>query len=106
MNNFIYETHYQKELDDNNNKEKKNNEFIKKKDSIVKLRFETGQYDFDLDEINLGEDNDIIETILFDYKNNPNNLNTNLSTKILLENNSISDEIKTRKKNNPVKIYN
>ena len=96
VNNFIYETHYQKELDDNNNKEKKNNEFIKKKDSIVKLRFETGQYDFDLDEINLGEDNDIIETILFDYKNNPNNLNTNLSTKILLENNSISDEIKTR----------
>ena len=90
VNSFIYETHYQKEQKENN-KEKRNNEYKSKKDSIVKLRFETGQYDFDLDEINLGEDKDIIETILFDYKNISNNSNSKI-----IENNSLSDEIKTR----------
>ena len=49
VNNFIYETHYQKESENGKNKK----EHKIKKDSYIKLRFETGIYYFDLDDINL-----------------------------------------------------
>ncbi len=50
VNEFIYNTHYLKE------KQRqiiKPIDIINPKDSIVKLRFETGVYEFDLDEIDL-----------------------------------------------------
>ena len=49
INNFISTTHNSKDKQ----KDIKQNEFLYQKDSIIKLRFETGSYYFDLDEIDL-----------------------------------------------------
>ena len=49
INNFFSTTHNSKDKQ----KDIKQNEFLYQKDSIIKLRFETGSYYFDLDEIDL-----------------------------------------------------
>ena len=49
INNFIFTTHNSKDKQ----KDIKQNEFLYQKDSIIKLRFESGAYYFDLDEIDL-----------------------------------------------------
>ena len=67
INNFIYETHYQKAKE--KQKEEKNIYNKNKNENIVKLRFESGELDFDLDEIDLGNEKDSYETVVFDYKN-------------------------------------
>ena len=85
VNNFIYETHYQKERE--NDMQKKDDKI--KKDTYIKLRFETGEFEFDLDEIDLSNETDNIETIIFDYKNNKNN------SKLNKENNNINDSTLT-----------
>ena len=91
VNNFIYDTHYQKEKESS----VKKNEHRFKKDTLIKLRFETGEIEFDLDEIDLSDESDNIETILFDYKNNKKN-------KDIAEKNSNNniDNISTTDENN------
>ena len=79
VNNFIYETHYQKERE--NSLYKKEHKI--KKESYIKLRFETGEFEFDLDEIDLSNETDNIETIIFDFKNNNKNINTNNDSNII-----------------------
>ena len=99
INNFIYETHYQKEKE-KPKEEKIINNKLKKKDSIIKLRFETGSYDFDLDEIDLGNDSDVFETIVFGHKDNQN------QKKIFdknIEMNSTADDSKIRIDSDPGK---
>ena len=81
VNNFIYETHYQKERENDKNKK----EHKIKKDSYIKLRFETGEFEFDLDEIDLSNETDNIETIIFDFKNNNKNIN-------IINDNNLSNE--------------
>ena len=79
VNNFIYETHYQKERE--NALYKKENKI--KKESYIKLRFETGEFEFDLDEIDLSNETDNIETIIFDFKNNNKNIDINNDSNII-----------------------
>jgi protein phosphatase 1G len=80
VNNFISTTHNSKEKQ----KETKQNEFLYQKDSIVKLRFETGIYYFDLDDINLfNECEGTIVTVFkekFKNKNKVNNYEMNSTT--------------------------
>ena len=88
INNFIYETHYQQD------KEKEKIEEIENKrpnkESIIKLRFERGEYDFDLDEIDLGNETDSYETIIFDYKNNSKkNIEKNIETNLTADDSDI-----------------
>ena len=91
INNFIYETHYQKEkekpkeiiMDKNKNKN----------GNIIKLRFERGEYDFDLDEIDLGNETDSYEAIVFDFKNKSN---SKKYTEKIIETNSTIDDSKIR----------
>ena len=95
VNNFIYETHYQKESENGKNKK----EHKIKKDSYIKLRFETGELEFDLNEIDLSNETDNAETIIFDFKNN-NIKNNNLNN----ENNLTNEDInKTREETEPTK---
>jgi serine/threonine protein phosphatase PrpC len=68
INNFIYTTH--------NSKEKpKEKEPAKKQttnngnENIVKLRFETGIYEFDLNQIDLSIDGEDMSTMIYEYKN-------------------------------------
>ena len=79
VNNFIYETHYQKERE--NALYKKEQKI--KKESYIKLRFETGEFEFDLDEIDLSNETDNIETIIFDFKNNNKNIDINNDSNII-----------------------
>ena len=64
INNFIYTTHNSKEKV----KDIEKGENTKKKDSIIKLRFETGKYDFDLDHIDLNNGGEGTITSIFEYK--------------------------------------
>ena len=64
INNFIYTTHNSKEK----LKEITKDEKTKKKDSIVKLRFETGIYEFDLDQIELNIEGEGTVTTIFEHK--------------------------------------
>ena len=93
VNNFIYETHYQKERE--NALYKKEHKI--KKESYIKLRFETGEFEFDLDEIDLSNETDNIETIIFDFKNNINNNDNNKNINTNNDSNIINDDAnKTR----------
>ena len=67
INSFLYETHCQKEREKQKDEMNINNKY--KSENIVKLRFESGELDFDLDEIDLGNEKDSYETVVFDYKN-------------------------------------
>ena len=51
----------------------------------------SGEFEFDLDEIDLSNETDNIETIIFDFKNNNKNINTNNDSNIIND-----DENKTR----------
>ena len=64
INNFIYTTHNSKEKQ----KEIRKDEKTEKKDSVVKLRFETGVYEYDLDQIDLNKDGENTVTNIFEYK--------------------------------------
>ena len=64
INNFIYTTHNSKEKLNELKKEENKN----KKDSIVKLRFETGTYEFDLDQIDLSNGCEGAVTTIFEQK--------------------------------------
>ena len=64
VNNFIYTTHNSKEKQ----KQIKKDDNIDNKDSIVKLRFESGVYEFDLDQIDLHDGGEDTVTTLFEYK--------------------------------------
>ena len=64
INNFIYTTHNSKEKLNELKKEENKN----KKDSIVKLRFETGTYEFDLDQIDLSIGCEGAVTTVFEQK--------------------------------------
>ena len=90
INNFIYETYYQKE------KEKENEEIFdekkRKKDSVIKLRFEANTLEFDLDEIDLGDDTDSVETIIFDHKDNTKKINIERNSEM----NSTADDSKLK----------
>ena len=74
VNNFIYITHNSKE----NQKEVKQNEFLYQKDSIVKLRFETGIYYFDLEEIDLSDGGDGAIATVYKEKNKYKNKDKSL----------------------------
>jgi protein phosphatase 1G len=84
INNFIYTTHNSKE----NKKETKKNETIINKDSIVKLRFETGVYEFDLEQIDLTIGGEDTITTVFEYKSKNKNKEKNT------EMNSTADDSK------------
>ena len=87
INNFIYNTHNQK-----NEPQEKLDENTKKKDSVIKLMFENGCYEYDLDEIDLAEDSEsIIETTLLEY-----NFKTNTNKEKNIEMNLTADDSKTR----------
>ena len=102
VNNFIYETHYQKEQESSIKK----SECRFNKDTLIKLRFEAGEIEFDLDDIDLSDESDNIETILFDYKNNKKNKENNNNNDIFLitdENNKTrqdTDSTKEEEKSN------
>ena len=64
INNFIYTTHNSKEK----LKELKKDENTEKKESIIKLRFETGIYDFDLDKIDLSVGGEGTLTTIFEHR--------------------------------------
>ena len=69
INNFIYNTHNQKEIE----VQETLDENIKKKDSFIKLIFENGKYEFDLDEIYLADDGEFETTLLeYKFKSKPN----------------------------------
>ena len=84
INNFIYTTHNSKEKQ----KETKKNETIINKDSIVKLRFETGVYEFDLEQIDLTIGGEDTITTVFEYKSKNKNKEKNT------EMNSTADDSK------------
>ena len=63
VNNFIYTAHNLKEKQ----KELKN-EIIKQKDTLVKLRFETGIYEFDLEQIDLKNEGEGTILTIFEDK--------------------------------------
>ena len=65
VNNFIYTTHNSKEKP----KETKNSQKPENgNENIVKLRFETGIYEFDLNQIDLSLGGEDISTTLYEYK--------------------------------------
>ena len=96
INNFIYKTHNQ--IEKENEKKEKNNFNSIKKDSIIKLRFETGVFDFDLDEIDLSDENDTFETIIFEHKEN-----TKKNFEKIIETSSTVDDSKSRLDSEPNK---
>ena len=68
VNNFIYTTHNSKEKP----KEKelsKSQSIINGNENIVKLRFETGIYEFDLNQIDLSIGGDDTSTMIYEFKN-------------------------------------
>ena len=74
INEFIYNTHYL------NEKQKKiftPNEIINLKDSMIKLRFESGVFNFDLDEIDLSIGGDNTVTTILEYKSKNKNKDKN-----------------------------
>ena len=93
INNFIYETHYQKEKEKQKEEKGINNKY--KNENIVKLRFENGALDFDLDEIDLGNEKDSYETVVFDYKNKLLLAKKNLE-KIIETSSTAADDSKIR----------
>jgi protein phosphatase 1G len=67
VNNFIYTTHNSKEKP--KEKETKNNQKPQNgNENIVKLRFETGIYEFDLNQIDLSLGGEDASTTLYEYK--------------------------------------
>ena len=68
---------------------------IYKNEYIVKLRFENGELDFDLDEIDLGNEKDSYETVVFDYKNKLLITKKNLE-KIIETSSTTADDSKIR----------
>ena len=65
VNNFIYTTHNSKEKP----KESLNKQISQNnKENIVKLRFETGVYEFDLNKIDLSLEGGDTSTTLYEYK--------------------------------------
>ena len=63
INNFIYTTHNSKEKD---NIKKQNSE--NGNENIVKLRFETGVFEFDLNQIDLSKGGENTSTTIYEYK--------------------------------------
>ena len=86
INNFIYTIHNSKE----SQQELILNEIADKKDSIVKLRFEAGIYEFDLDEIDLYNDGEGEGTVVSIFEFKAKNKNKDKS----LEMNSTTDDSK------------
>ena len=86
INNFIYTIHNSKE----SQQELILNEIADKKDSIVKLRFEAGIYEFDLDEIDLYNDGEGEGTVVSIFEFKTKNKNKDKS----LEMNSTNDDSK------------
>ena len=64
INNFIYTTHNSKEK----LKEIKTDENPENKESIIKLRFETWKYDFDLEQIDLSVGGEGTLTTIFEHR--------------------------------------
>ena len=89
INNFIFTTHNSKDKQ----KETKQNEFLYQKDSIIKLRFETGAYYFDLDEIDLYNGGEGTITTVFKEKIKNKNKDKNN------EMNSTADDSKLNQNN-------
>ena len=69
INNFIYSTHNSKEKP----KEILKGQTLVQKESIIKLRFETGIFEFDLDEIDLFEGGENTFTTVMEYKSKSKN---------------------------------
>jgi serine/threonine protein phosphatase PrpC len=65
INNFIYTTHNSKEKQKEVTKRPNSQTF---KDSFVKLRFETGVFEFDLNQIDLGLGGEDTSITLYEYK--------------------------------------
>ena len=65
INNFIYTTHNSKEKQKENTK-KQNSE--NGNENIVKLRFETGIFEFDLNQIDLSKGGENTSTTIYEYK--------------------------------------
>ncbi len=84
VNNFLYTTHNSKEKQ----KEIKKDETNVLKDSIVKLRFESGRYEFDLEEIDLFNEGEDTTTTVYEYKSKNKNKDKNF------EMNSTADDSK------------
>ncbi len=78
VNNFIYTTHNSKEKQ----KQIKKDDNIANKESIVKLRFESGVYEFDLDQIDLHNGGEDTVTTLFEYKIKNKNKNIEMNSTI------------------------
>jgi serine/threonine protein phosphatase PrpC len=83
INNFIYTTHNSKDKQKENIKPLSN---PNNNDNIVKLRFETGVYEFDLNQIDLSIGGEDTSTTIYEYKQE---LTTPLSN---IENNNIKIE--------------
>ena len=68
INNFIYTTHNSKEKP--KEKEPSKNQIVNNgNENIVKLRFETGIYEFDLNKIDLSIGSEDMSTNIYEYKN-------------------------------------
>ena len=68
INNFIYTTHNSKEKP--KEKEPSKNQTVNNgNENIVKLRFETGIYEFDLNQIDLSIGGEDMSTMIYEYKN-------------------------------------
>ena len=70
VNKFIYNTHNLKEEKEEKDKGHLNrsHKMLRQNQNIVKLRFETGIYEYDLNKINLKEGNEDITTTVYEYK--------------------------------------
>ena len=67
INNFIYTTHNSKEKQKEYHKEEGG---LNGEKNIVKLRFESGAYEFDLNKIDLNIDGEDTSTNIYEYKSN------------------------------------
>jgi serine/threonine protein phosphatase PrpC len=67
INNFIYTTHNSKEKQKEYHKEEGG---LNDEKNIVKLRFESGAYEFDLNKIDLNIDGEDTSTNIYEYKSN------------------------------------
>ena len=69
VNNFIYNTHNLKEDKENNDVQlTRSQTMIKNNKSKIKLRFEAGVYEYDLDNINLKYETENLTTTVYEYK--------------------------------------
>ena len=94
INNFIFTTHNSKDKQ----KDIKQNEFLYQKDSIIKLRFESGAYYFDLDEIDLFNGGEGTITTVFKEKIKNKNKDKNN------EMNSTADDSKLNQNNSKIEL--